>query len=95
MQTRTRRSTASFRHPFFLAGLADALPAGDYDIDEDEQVVEGLSWIAWHRVATFIYLPASGQGARSRQMVGIDHADLEAALERDRTRSQSCKDDTR
>ena len=87
MQTRTRRTTASFSHPFSLAGFADAQPAGDYDIDEDEEVIEGLSWIAWHRVATFIHLPAGREGARSRQMVGIDHADLEAALELDRRRS--------
>lgn len=95
MQTRTRRSTASFRHPFFLAGLDDAQPAGEYDIDEDEQVVEGVSWIAWHRVATFIHLPAIRAGARSRQMVGIDHADLEAALELDRQRGEDSENDTR
>jgi hypothetical protein len=94
MQTRTRRSTASFRHPFLLAGLDDALPAGEYDVDEDEQVVEGLSWIAWHRVATFIHLPARRQGARSRQMVGIDHADLEAALELDRQRGEDFENET-
>lgn len=94
MQTRTRRSTASFRHPFFLAGLAEALPPGEYDIDEDEQVIEGLSWIAWHRVATFIHLPSSREGARTRQMVGIDHADLEAALELDRQRGGDSEHDT-
>jgi hypothetical protein len=95
MQTRTRRSTASFRHPFFLAGLSDAQPAGEYDVDEDEQVVEGLSWIAWHRVATFIYLPATHDGARNRQMVKIDYADLETALELDSKRGNGSDNDTR
>jgi len=94
MQTRTRRSTASFRHPFLLAGLSDPQPPGDYDVDEDEQVVEGLSWIAWHRVATFIHLPAGNEGARSRQMVEIDHADLEIALDLDRKRGTGSDNDT-
>ncbi|MFZ2102349.1 MAG: hypothetical protein WAU86_17465 [Oricola sp.] len=83
MQTRTLRTTACFRHPFSLTGLDDNQPAGEYDIDEDEQIVEGLSWIAWRRVATFIHLPARREGAGSRQMVGIDRAELDAALELD------------
>ncbi|QKV17372.1 hypothetical protein [Oricola thermophila] len=86
MPTRTRRTTASFRHSFFLAALGSPQPAGEYDIDEDEQAVEGRSWVAWHRVATFIHLPARREGARSRQMVKIDHAELEAALVLDEKR---------
>lgn len=93
MQTRTRRSTACFLHPFVLAGLGDAQPPGEYDIDEDEQVVEGLSWIAWHRTATFIHLHAGHAGARIRQMVEIDHADLEQALELDRKRGDGPEND--
>jgi len=84
MQTRTRHSTARFVNPFTLTGLDRVQPAGEYDIDEDEQSVEGLSWIAWQRVTTIIHLPARREGARSQQMVEIDHAELEAALELDR-----------
>lgn len=87
MQTRTRRSTACFLNPFTLTGLDRVQPAGEYDIDEDEQSVEGMSWIAWQRVATIIHLPARREGARSQQMVEIDHAELEAALEQDRQHS--------
>jgi hypothetical protein len=88
MQTRTRHSTVRFCHPFSLAGLPDALPAGEYDIAEDDQVVEGLSWTAWHRVATYIHLPAKHINARARQMMAVDQSDLDGALERDRKRSQ-------
>lgn len=84
MQTRTRHSTARFLHSFELTGLGRAQPAGEYDIDEDEQSIEGMTWIAWERVATIIHLPAKREGARSQQMVEIDHDELEAALELDR-----------
>jgi hypothetical protein len=94
MQTRTRHSTASFLHSFKLTGFDRAQPAGIYDIDEDEQSVEGMSWIAWHRVATFIHLPARREGAHSRQMVAIDRAELEAALELDRQHSIGFGNDT-
>lgn len=95
MQSRTRRSTAQFRHPFSLTGLDAALPPGEYDIDEDEEIVEGLSWIAWHRVATFIHLPAKTDGVLSRQMVGIDHAELEAALYLDKQDGHGSGPDSR
>jgi hypothetical protein len=94
MQTRTRQSTARFRHPFSLAGLDGTQPAGDYDIDEDEQSIEGMSWIAWHRVATFIHLPARQVRALSRQVLQIDHAILEAALDLDRQRGNGAGKDT-
>ena len=57
MTTRTKRSIAHFAAPFRLHGL-DVQPAGDYDIDEDKEMIEGLSWLAYQRVATFIHIPA-------------------------------------
>ena len=83
MQSRTRRLTACFRHPFSLTGIQDAQPAGEYDVFIDEQIVEGVSWIVWRRTNTFINLPARREGVQAVQMVGIDHAELEAALELD------------
>lgn len=81
MQTRTRHSTARFLHSFEFTGIDRARPAGENEIDDDEQCIEG---IAWRRVATFMHLPAEHDGTRSRQMLKIDHAELKAALELDR-----------
>lgn len=47
-----------------LGGLEGKLPAGDYDIDHDEELIDGMSWLAWRRVATFIHLPARTVKAR-------------------------------
>ncbi|QPC91293.1 hypothetical protein [Mesorhizobium sp. INR15] len=84
MSPRTTHSIAHFRAPFVLGGLAGTLPAGDYDIDHDEELIDGLSWLAWRRVATFIHLPARTVTSPTSQLVAIDHAELETALRQDR-----------
>ncbi|UXN66233.1 hypothetical protein N8E89_23930 (plasmid) [Phyllobacterium sp. A18/5-2] len=40
MTTRTKRSMAHFEAPFALRGLDGIQPVGDYDIDEDENIIE-------------------------------------------------------
>ncbi|MBZ9725663.1 hypothetical protein LB554_17070 [Mesorhizobium sp. CO1-1-11] len=85
MPDRTTRSIAHFTAPFMLGGLEGQLPAGDYDIDHDEELIEGMSRLAWRRVATFIHLPAKAvNNPLTGQLVAIDHLDLETALVRDR-----------
>ena len=47
----------------------------------DEEIIEGLSFVAYHRVATSIFVPAPFGSAV--EMVPIDPSDLEAAQARD------------
>ena len=54
---RTTRETVTFDHPFSLMAVDDLQPAGTYTIDIDEELIEGLSFLAYRRVATTIYLP--------------------------------------
>ena len=79
--TRTIRRTIAFRRPFYLTGVDRLLPPGDYDVVTDEELIEGLSFSAYHRVSTAIFVPAPSGSAI--EMVTIDPLDLEAALERD------------
>ena len=57
------------------------LPPADYRVVTDEEVIEGLSFVAYHRVATSIFVPAPSGSAV--EMVPIDPLDLQAAQERD------------
>jgi len=84
MSGRTTHSIAHFAAPFVLGGLEGSLPAGDYDIDHDEELIDGMSWLAWRRVATFIHLPARTVKSPTSQLIAIDHAELETALRQDR-----------
>jgi hypothetical protein len=89
MSDRTTRSIAHFTAPFMLGGLEGPLPAGDYDIDHVEELIEGVSRIAWRRVGTFIHLPARAvKNPTISQLFGIDHLELETALKRDRENAE-------
>lgn len=80
--TRTTNTIVHFSVPFTLPDLIDEMqPAGDYKITQDEEPVEGLSWVAYRRVATFIHLPSISQGSRLRRIVRIEPAVLAGLLE--------------
>ena len=80
MTLRTTRRSVTFRSPAAIRGIDGELPAGAYTIETDEELLEQLSFSAYHRVATSIVLP---RGPGSYQMVRIDPADLDAAERRD------------
>ena len=80
MTTRTRDRTWTFAAPFALKGVDRLLPAGNYRVATDEELLEGLSFPVYRRVATTIF--AAGRGG-SLEMLSIDPADLQAAQERD------------
>lgn len=84
MMTRTRERTVSFKNPFLLKGIDRRLPAGDYRITTDEELIESLSFPVYRRVATMIFVPAQAQRG-AVEMVTIDPADLQAALRHDAT----------
>jgi hypothetical protein len=65
MTIRTIRRTIAFRRPFYLKGVDRLLPPGDYSMVTDEELIEGLSFSAYHRISTLMFVPAqSGSGRR-------------------------------
>ena len=72
-----------FSKPFLLKSVDRILPAGDYRVVTDEELIEGLSFPAYRRVATMIFLPAQSHRASSIEMVTIDPLDLQAVQDRD------------
>jgi hypothetical protein len=86
MSTRTTQSVVSFSRQFWFHGLDTPQPAGSYRVDDEEEVIDGLSWLAYRRVATFLFLPAIGSGNAVQQMVKVERVDLDAAEQWDRAR---------
>jgi hypothetical protein len=82
MLTRTHRETVIFRKPFSLQGVGRTLPAGSYEVTTDEELIEGLSFPVYRRVATTMMVPAQSF-SRSYEMLTIDPLDLMAARDRD------------
>jgi hypothetical protein len=76
----------TFTRPFRLKGVEGTHPAGAYPVDTDENLIDGLSFLSWQRVATMIYL-RNADGATEVHVV--DPIDLEAAILRDAEIPQS------
>ena len=81
---RTMLTTVSFRSPFMLQSLEGILPAGEYVVRLDDELIEGLSWIAYRRVATLFQTPAISAPEGSTQSFSISQTELDAALVEDR-----------
>jgi hypothetical protein len=60
MTMRSRREIVAFRHPFRIEGVGRLLSAGAYKVVTDEEMIEGLSFASFRRVAT----DAGGSAAR-------------------------------
>jgi hypothetical protein len=76
---RTTRESITFDHPFSLTAVDKVQPAGTYAVDIDEELIEGLSFLAYRRVATTIYLPLIQGNPGSVQAVRVDPQELAAA----------------
>ena len=85
MTIRTTRSTVSFSNPFTLRNLEGVQPAGEYVVLADDELIEGLSRLAYRRVATLFQTPAvSASKQRPTQSFAISQTELDAALMKDR-----------
>ena len=82
MLTRTIRKTVTFHSPFSLEGVGRILPAGSYEVVADEELIEGLSFPVYRRVATTMLVPTQSY-LGSVEMLAIDPAALAAAKDRD------------
>lgn len=83
MSTRTSESTVTFKRPFVLAGLDEVLPAGDYSLETEEELVDGISYAAYRRTSTVLRLPAKSGPSHLTRALTVDPDELDAAVERD------------
>ena len=83
MTVRTSHTRVTFSRPFSLSALDEAQPAGTYTVETHEELLPGISFAAYRRIATLIFLPSRPGGAFVEQMVDIDPLELEEARERD------------
>jgi hypothetical protein len=74
--TRSRRETITFKHPFRIKGIDRVLPPGAYEVITDEEMIEGLSFAAYRRVATMIVVPAAPPRSSTMEMISIGSVDL-------------------
>jgi hypothetical protein len=81
--TRSRRETVHFNHPFRIKGVDRLLPAGAYEVVTDEEMIEGLSFPCFRRVATMLMVPGASSKISSMEMISISSVDLSDAQRND------------
>ena len=79
MTNRSRTETITFKHPFQIRGVDRLLPAGAYEVITDEEMIEGLSFASFRRVATMIMVPAAASRGSTMEMISIGSVDLSDA----------------
>jgi hypothetical protein len=75
----THRSSVTFAAPFIVKGVEGRQPAGTYQIETDEEIIEGNDHVVRRRIATLIFI-TRGQAIET---CTIDPADLAAAIAND------------
>jgi hypothetical protein len=79
--TRTIKRTVTFKRPFSLSGFDGEQPAGTYSVETDEELLEGVSFPAYRRMATMMQIePGSSTQGGASQVAVIDPQQLESAL---------------
>ena len=79
MAIRTTRSEVTFRASFLLSEVGEALPAGTYDIETDEEIIETNERTIYRRVATLLRVSSGGIA----ETFTIKPESLDAAIQSD------------
>ena len=83
---RTTTITAIFSNPFTLGDYDEALPPGSYEIEIDEELVEGAEGQEYQRVLSLVRVPAKSKIAGDWQWLTISSRELNAAVTPDLVR---------
>jgi len=79
MSNRTSRANVTFTRPFPVIGFDELQPAGTYVVETEEELIDGLSFPAYRRTATTIFLPAHPARPGWAEVAQIDPQTIDAA----------------
>lgn len=79
MKIRTTRSRVTFASPFVIHGVDGEQRPGGYDVETEEEVIEGKLHTVYLRVATILYVARGG----TTSGYVVDPVELAGALRND------------
>ncbi|WP_298975049.1 hypothetical protein [uncultured Roseobacter sp.] len=92
MLTRSTRSMVTFSNDFMIGDSQRQFPAGTYEILVEEELLQGISFEAYRRTATYLMVQGRGSNAGQTTMQVITQEDLEHAIACDRAFSETTND---
>lgn len=86
MLSRTTAERVTFNNPFKIPGLKKLIPAGTYPINVMQDLLEGLSFVAYRKTNIILYIPIEDvhSPARERSII-FEPKDFDALLLKDKT----------
>lgn len=88
MTGRTTESVITFKHPFMLNDFDRPEPEGTYRLIVEEQEIPGISFLAFGRTRTTLFLPAIGITGRKIESYEVNSSELADALAADQAKGQ-------
>jgi len=89
MLTRSTRSMVTFSNDFAIGDSQRELPAGTYEIVVEEELLQGISFEACRRTATYLMVRGRGRNSGQTTMQMTTEEDLEHAIACDRALSET------
>lgn len=80
MELRSNTMTVTFRQSFCLPGHDAPFPAGTYEVLSEDERLDGLTFEAFRRVATFLRITGNGASSGRTELQPVSQQDLDAAL---------------
>ncbi|WP_299596651.1 hypothetical protein [uncultured Tateyamaria sp.] len=90
--TRSTRSMVTFSNDFMIGDSQRELAAGTYEIVVEEELMQGLSFEAYRRIATYLMVQGRGSKAGQTTMQVITQEDLEHAIACDQALPETTND---
>lgn len=85
LEMRSTCVTVTFRSAFRLPGYVAPFSAGTYEVLSEDERLDGLSFEAFRRVATFLRISGQDSPRGRTELFPVSQADLDAAVLADQT----------
>lgn len=83
METRSIRTTLTFRNAFTLPHDVRTVPAGDYVLVTEEERLEGLTFNAYRRISGYLIVGGGAANPGRTEMIPMTEVELETLVARD------------
>lgn len=83
MLTRTIEDRVIFKNPFKIPGTNKLIPSGSYRINIMQELLEGLSFVAYRKTAIILYIPINNSQSEERSII-FEPKDFDTLIQGDK-----------
>tara|TARA_B110000977_G_C10797133_1_gene384839 strand:+ start:338 stop:610 length:273 start_codon:yes stop_codon:yes gene_type:complete len=80
MRERKSETRIDFAHSFVIKSHNETFPAGSYVLESYDELIDGISFIAYRTLQTFMRISTAKNGVVTQRILEVDRAEIDAAL---------------